>query len=158
MAQLDISQVLNALAVLQSYFDRDKLTVASPVSQAGRSDYANLAQDHLALRALRRRMFGVEMSSEYCWDIIVTLYLARCSQTRMSITDVSYATGISAATVIRWLNVLTANAMLVRTADPMDGRRTWISLTDGAWKKVEAFFSHQQANSYSGSKKLSEAA
>lgn len=158
MEQLDTSQALHALAILQSYFDRDNCPKAVSAMSSGRSDYAALAQDHLALRALRRRMFGVELSSEHCWDVIVTLYLSKCAQTRMSITDVSYATGISAATVIRWLNVLSANDMLVRTADPLDGRRTWISLTNEAWKKVEVFFARQKAKSYTDIKKISEAA
>lgn len=142
------TSALEALAVLQRYFSsEDAIEMQSAISPSRRT-YAALAQEHLALRELRRRLFGVEMSSEYCWEMLVTLYLAHFSGTRLSVTDISHTTGIPVATTVRWLAVLTSHSMITRTADPADGRRTWIGLRGEAVKRLNTFFQRQQGKNF----------
>jgi DNA-binding MarR family transcriptional regulator len=108
-----------------------------------RGALAQAARTNLALRNLRRQLLGTELSSEHCWELLLTLYVNWSQGARISVTDLANETCIAPATVIRWLTVLANNLMICREADPHDGRRTWISLTRAAVEKIEQVLAAQ---------------
>lgn len=106
MTQNRLAEAREALAILNQYFDEFPEDWGSPVrgspASARSRQLRKLANDHLRSCVLRKEVLGAELSSEYCWAILVALYLSRCDGSRMCVTDIVYATGIPTATVIRW--------------------------------------------------------
>ena len=158
MAEQARSHALEALAVLQSYFSGDVEAGTALRPARARQLYAKLAHEQLALRELRREAFGQELSNDHCWELIITMYLAACSDIQLSVMDIAHTTGVPAATTVRWLNVLTANDLLIRTADVSDGRRTWVSLKPSLIKRLDTYFERQLSGNFGKNLKWARAA
>lgn len=136
-----LEEARRALEVLNQYFDDSSESSSSalrgdPVSLSVRQK-RELARSHLRSGLLRKEVLGAELSSEYCWMILMALYLSRCDASRMCVTDIVYSTGIPAATVIRWLTLLSSRGLVFRSPDRNDARRTWIVLDDTAVTLIE---------------------
>lgn len=141
MKQKRLTEVREALAILNQYFDDFSEDWGSAVrgspASSGIRQLRKLANDHLRSSLLRKELLGADLSSEYCWAILVALYLSRCDGSRMCVTDIVYATGIPTATVIRWLALLSSRRLVLRSPDRNDARRTWIVLNDAAVRLIE---------------------
>lgn len=141
MEQNRLTEVREALAILNQYFDNGSEGRVSPVpvspASLGTRQLRKLANDHLRSSLLRKELLGAELSSEYCWAILVALYLSRCDASRMCVTDIVYSTAIPTATVIRWLALLSSRGLVLRSPDRTDARRTWIVLNDSAVTLIE---------------------
>lgn len=141
MKQNSLEEARKALEVLNQYFDDCSEASSSPVGgdpvSLSVGQMRKLAHNHLRSCLLRKEVLGAELSSEYCWAILMALYLSRCNASRMCVTDIVYATGIPTATVIRWLGLLTSRRLVFRSRDPNDARRTWIVLDDAAVTLIE---------------------
>lgn len=149
-----LAEAREALAILNQYFDDFSEDCRSPVrgspDSAGGRQFRKLANDYLRSCMLRREILGAELSSEYCWAILVALYLSRCDCSRMCVTDIVYSTGIPTATVIRWLALLGSRRLVLRSPDRNDARRTWIVLNDSAVTLIEKCLAMQAAGSLPG--------
>jgi hypothetical protein len=81
------------------------------------------------LQHRRRTIFPKSLFSDPAWDIVVELFKAHFSQQRMSIMILSRAAGVAPTTTLRWVNCLVDRNIAVRTHDPLDGRRVFVSLS-----------------------------
>ena len=59
----------------------------------------------------------------------------------ISVTSLCIASAVPNTTALRWIDALVQKGLLARHADEHDGRRTFVSLTDEALRKMEEVLS-----------------
>ena len=91
-------------------------------------------------RALREEFFSVDLFSDPAWEMLLYLYEAEITQQRPSIRDIPRQTKVAPTTVLRWLEALEGQGFIVRTPDPSDGRRVFVSLSDEALARMDGLF------------------
>lgn len=93
---------------------------------AGSMPFRNL------LRARRRRedYFPGDLFAEPSWDMMLDLMAARLAEQQVSVSSLCAAAAVPPTTALRWIRTLTERGIFVRSADPADGRRIFIALSD----------------------------
>lgn len=92
------------------------------------------------LRRNRARFFEAELFADPAWDILLELYAAALGQQRISITRLCHASAVPATTALRWINTLEEKGIIRKAADPLDGRRVFVSLSQEAVTAIGGFF------------------
>jgi DNA-binding MarR family transcriptional regulator len=59
---------------------------------------------------------------------------------RVPVSSLCIAAAVPATTALRWLKTMTAQGMLVRSADPHDGRRVFVELAPKASQALRRYF------------------
>ncbi len=77
------------------------------------------------------------LSTSPAWEILLDLYVAEENCTRVSIKSACIASCAPATTALRWLKVLEVKSLIVRRSDPLDRRRSYVSLSDEARQKLK---------------------
>jgi hypothetical protein len=90
----------------------------------------------IAHRRSRQQHFPIEMFADPAWDILLDLALAELQQCRVSISSLCIAAQVPSTTALRWIKHMTQDGWLVRMDDPLDARRTYMSLSRGASRKM----------------------
>ena len=91
-------------------------------------------------RRKRDKILSGELFGEPAWDMLLDLYAAELEQRRRPVTALCADNGISLTSGLRWLQVLQKEGLIDRTADPHDGRRIFITLTDDAVARMDGLF------------------
>ena len=97
-------------------------------------------RDLLRLRRLRDQFFPAEMFADPAWDMLLDLMAARLSNQRVSVSSLCIAAAVPATTALRWIRALTDNGLFLRQADPADGRRVFIALSEKAAEAMTNYF------------------
>jgi len=92
-------------------------------------------------RRLRSQYFSAALFADPAWDILLDLTAARIEGRSVAVSSLCIAASVPATTALRWIRQLTEAGLLRRAADPVDGRRVFIELTDSAAGKMIAYFS-----------------
>jgi DNA-binding MarR family transcriptional regulator len=87
-------------------------------------------------RHSRGEHFPHELFADPAWDILLDLALAELQQRRVTISSLCTAAQVPATTALRWIKHMTQDGWLVRLDDPLDARRTFISLSREASRKM----------------------
>lgn len=95
-------------------------------------------------RRLRDRYFPSEMFADPAWDMLLDLMAARLDRQRVAVSSLCIAAAVPATTALRWIKTLTDQGLFVRTADPQDGRRVFIELSDQAASQLAAYLTAVQ--------------
>ena len=91
-------------------------------------------------RAQRIKFFKADLFADPAWEILLELYVTHLTFTRLSISSLCHACSVPATTALRWINKLEAEGLLIRCADPLDGRRVWIGLSDDGLSAMETYW------------------
>ena len=83
-------------------------------------------------RRLRDQYFRGELFADPAWDMLLDLFAARLEGNRVAVSSLCIAASVPATTALRWIKALTDRGLFVRSADPQDGRRVYIELSDDA--------------------------
>jgi len=104
-------------------------------------DHAQLekARHIQAQRRLRDEVLGAELFGDPGWDLMLDLYIAQASGKRVSVTSAAIGSGKPMSTGLRWVKLLIEHCLIIREADPHDGRRSYLHLTDSALDALEDF-------------------
>ena len=97
-------------------------------------------RDLLRLRRLRDQFLPAEMFADPAWDMLLDLMAARLSNQRVSVSSLCIAAAVPATTALRWIRALTDNGLFLRQADPADGRRVFIALSEKAADAMTNYF------------------
>jgi hypothetical protein len=89
-------------------------------------------------RRLRDQYFGGDLFADPAWDILLDLFAARLERRKVAVSSLCIAAAVPATTALRWIKTLTDLGLLVRAADPQDGRRVYIELSPKTAEGVEA--------------------
>lgn len=94
----------------------------------------------LRLRRLRDRFFDSELFADPAWDILLDLLAARIEGDQVAVSSLCIAAAVPPTTALRWIKTMTDTGLLERHADPMDGRRIFIRLTDASADAMSRYF------------------
>lgn len=101
-----------------------------------------LAERFIRLRRKRDSTFGDRLFADPAWDMMLDLFQASKKDARpISVTSLCIASAVPNTTALRWIDALVQKGLLARHADEHDGRRTFVSLTDEALRKMEEVLS-----------------
>jgi hypothetical protein len=84
----------------------------------------------IRLRRLRDQYFPADMFADPAWDILLDLLAAKLERRMVAVSSLCIAASVPATTALRWIRTMTEHGLLDRKADPMDGRRVFIELSD----------------------------
>lgn len=90
-------------------------------------------------RRLRDRYFRPELFADPAWDMLLDLMAARLDGQRVAVSSLCIAAAVPATTALRWIKTLTEHGLFVRVADPQDGRRVYIELSNEAAAALESY-------------------
>lgn len=91
-------------------------------------------------RRNRGRFFEGEIFADPAWDMLLDLYAARLGQRRISVGSLCEAAAVPATTALRWITMLQNKGLIERSADPMDGRRFHLWLSDTGLDAMANYF------------------
>lgn len=100
----------------------------------------------IRLRRLRDRFFRSDLFADPAWDMLLDLMAARLERIRVAVSSLCIAAAVPPTTALRWIKTLSDNGILVRVADPEDGRRAFLQLSDGAAAGMSAYLSAAKAS------------
>ena len=90
-------------------------------------------------RRLRDQYFRSDLFADPAWDMLLDLLAARLEKNRVAVSSLCIAAAVPATTALRWIKALTDRGLFVRSADPEDGRRVYIELSDDTARALAAY-------------------
>jgi len=90
-------------------------------------------------RRLRDQFFRGGLFADPAWDMLLDLMAARLEGNRVAVSSLCIAAAVPATTALRWIKALTDRGLFIRSADPQDGRRVYIELSDDAARALTAY-------------------
>ena len=94
----------------------------------------------LRQRRMREQYFPADLFADPAWDMLLDLYAARLERQPVSVSSLCIAAAVPATTALRWIKTMTDAGLFLREADPHDGRRIFIALSDGACDALGRYF------------------
>ena len=94
----------------------------------------------LKLRRNRDQFFSGELFADPAWDILLELYAARLGQQKISVGSLCLGAAVPGTTALRWISLLESKNLIERKADPMDGRRFHLSLSNSGLEAMASYF------------------
>jgi hypothetical protein len=90
-------------------------------------------------RTRRQRYFEKSSFGEPLWDILLDLFVARLTGVSISISSACIASGVPSTTALRHLSQLAIGKMVIRIADPADGRRVYLELSNDVTESMKQY-------------------
>ena len=129
---------------------RERLTSALRIVDQVASVPASRLPDHpvtekdirvmLKLRRNRDQFFDGGLFADPAWDMLLELYAARLGQQRISVGSLCSGAAVPGTTALRWISLLEGKGLIERKADPMDGRRFYLSLSGSGLDSMASYF------------------
>jgi hypothetical protein len=132
----ELGRIASALAALP-----EAQRAPAPREGNGRGGSVDAGQVRAIIRArrLREQYFGPELFADPAWDILLDLFAARLERRSVAVSSLCIAAAVPPTTALRWIKTLTDLGLLIRTADPQDGRRVYIELAQKTAEAVEDY-------------------
>lgn len=93
----------------------------------------------LRQRRMREQYFPADLFADPAWDMLLDLYAARLERQPVSVSSLCIAASVPATTALRWIKTMTDAGLFLREADPLDGRRIFIGLAEGAFDAMARY-------------------
>lgn len=91
-------------------------------------------------RRKRGRHFeNTQLFGEPAWDILLDLYIHQARNESVSVKSATIGSGASAATALRWLDVLDKEGLVRSEEDPSDNRRRLLRLTPEGYESITRY-------------------
>lgn len=138
----EVARIAGALAELSTSANavaRAPYRDLRPVPADQRVD-ADTVRGMIRLRRLREQFFPRDLFADPAWDMLLDLMAAKLEGEGVAVSSLCIAAAVPATTALRWIRTLTEHGLFVRRADPEDGRRIFIELSDAASEAMSAFF------------------
>ena len=130
----EVGRIANILATLS---DHDADLGVDAGAEAAVS--AQQVRGIIRARRLRDQYFGADLFADPAWDMLLDLMAARLEEQRVAVSSLCIAASVPATTALRWIKALTEQGLFVRAADPQDGRRVYIELSETAAAALSAY-------------------
>jgi len=111
----------------------------APLSEQAIVVDAALIRAMIRARRLRDQFFAPDLFADPAWDILLDLFAAKLEGQRVAVSSLCIAAAVPPTTALRWIKTLTDMGLLLRAADPQDGRRVYIELSDATASGLEAY-------------------
>lgn len=94
----------------------------------------------IRIRRVRNQFFNGELFADPAWDMLLDLMAAKLEQKRVAVSSLCIAADVPATTALRWIKTMADNGLFRRIADPTDGRRIFIELSETAFSAMKEYF------------------
>jgi len=91
----------------------------------------------LRQRRTRERKLGDSLFSDPVWDMMLDLYAASCEGQDVCLSSLCLASSVAPSTAMRKINDLITRGHIRRMPDPVDGRRTNVSLSPRTFRFID---------------------
>lgn len=115
--------------------------IVGPIAQPIAADHRTAhdkARSLLDLRRKRERMFGTQLFADPAWDLLLDLFANGDEGSRIQVSSACIAANVPQSTALRWIAALVESGLVVRSTDPHDRRRAFVSLSERARYSMEA--------------------
>jgi len=99
----------------------------------------------LRARRLRDQILSPDLFADPAWDILLDLMASHLEGVKVSVSSLCIAAAVPPTTALRWIRQLTESGLLVRHADPADGRRIFIALSTEGVDAVTRWFAESRS-------------
>ncbi len=148
----EVSRIAKALSSLTLTGERASRTQLSDAMVNFRAEPALAAPEPQAseirstirLRRLRERFFDPELFADPAWDMLLDLAAARLERVQVAVSSLCIAASVPPTTGLRWIKAMTDQGLFERCADPDDGRRIFIQLSDRAANAIYRYFAEMK--------------
>lgn len=137
----EVGRIANVLAALSE----DEAAAAAMAAVEASTDQDGERLDGCFIRSiirarrLRDHFFKGELFADPAWDMLLDLMAARVERQRVAVSSLCIAAAVPPTTALRWIRTLCDQGLFVRVADPEDGRRVFIELSDQSAAAMEAY-------------------
>ncbi|MEA3033294.1 MAG: hypothetical protein QOH86_1310, partial [Sphingomonadales bacterium] len=90
-------------------------------------------------RRMRDHFFKRDLFADPAWDMLLDLMAARLEKQQVAVSSLCIAAAVPPTTALRWIKALCDQGLFVRVADPEDGRRVFIELSEQAAAALESY-------------------
>lgn len=104
------------------------------------SGRAKLVRKLIRKRRQRDQHFPSDLFADPAWDMMLDLYAAHYERREISVSSLCIASAVPATTALRWIKTMVDDGRFVRVADPEDGRRIIVSLSDDTRSRLDEYF------------------
>ena len=94
----------------------------------------------IRLRRMRDNFFDPALFADPAWDMLLDLMAARIEEDRVAVSSLCIAAAVPPTTALRWIKAMTDHGLFERHADPDDGRRIFIRLSEPAAAAMGRYF------------------
>jgi hypothetical protein len=140
-----LSQDVGRIAAILASLSEEEDAAATPAAGLGGAEAGEDAgveaayiRSMIRARRLRDQFFRGDLFADPAWDMLLDLMAARLEKNRVAVSSLCIAAAVPATTALRWIKALTDRGLLVRSADPQDGRRVYIELSDDTARALAA--------------------
>lgn len=91
---------------------------------------ARFARLLLQQRRRREQALGAEHFADPVWDMMLDLFVARVAGEDVAMSSLVIGANVPQSTALRRIRILVRAGSFIARADPHDGRRTFIALSD----------------------------
>jgi CheY-like chemotaxis protein len=142
----ELSEEVRRIAgLLESLSEDDGKGVHAPKGADGpRRSEACKVRAIIRARRARDQFFPADLFADPAWDILLDLFAAHLENQRVAVSSLCIAAAVPATTALRWIKTLTDQGLLIRSADPQDGRRVYIELAPDTAGQLEAYLAAAQ--------------
>jgi DNA-binding MarR family transcriptional regulator len=125
-----------AVSDVHQSFRAQPFDLAAPIAMPTPEEIRRL----LRLRRLRENFFDPSLFADPAWDMLLDLMAARLEQAQVAVSSLCIAAAVPPTTALRWIKAMTDHGLFERCADPDDGRRIFIRLSDTATQAMARYF------------------
>lgn len=140
----DVARIATTLAELSASARTVDYAPQRPRSIGDHKIDAVMVRGLIRVRRLREQFFPKDLFADPAWDMLLDLMAARLEQTRVAVSSLCIAAAVPPTTALRWIRTLTEHGLFLRKADPEDGRRIFVELSDAAADALTAYFGTAQ--------------
>ena len=139
-----LSEEVNRIAATLARLSAAPAPVAAAIEPASAVDVPPVPVERvravIRARRLRARFFAEDLFADPAWDMLLDLLQAEISHLRVPVSSLCIAAAVPATTALRWLKTMVARGLLVRRADPHDGRRVFVELSPETSRALHSYF------------------
>jgi len=115
----------------------ERRSPADPEGPAGAyAEEAALARLLLLQRRRRETALGADNFSDPVWDMMLDLFIARVRGEETATSSLVIAATVPQSTALRRIRELVERGDFIARADPHDGRRTFVTLSDALFERL----------------------
>ena len=93
----------------------------------------------IEMRRIRFRHFETALFTNPGWDMLLDIMALRLAGRQVPVSSACVAAGVPATTALRLISALVEAGLVSRRADPADGRRVLVDLTEDGRCRMEVF-------------------
>lgn len=136
----EVSRIASKLAALCHDASIGAVAAKPPSTDDVPAVSADTVRSVIRARRLRDRFFETELFADPAWDMLLDLMHSELTQVRVTVSNLCMASAVPETTGLRWLNLMLKKGLIVRHRDPLDGRRTFVSLAPNTSEALRSYF------------------